>query len=225
MKVSILILMVMFYLGGMAQDKSTAEMRYIFSGHNYRVSGFGGSIMEFSVYDGDFAFYSGGGGAVIFNNTFFIGGYGMSMACDKAFHPIYNTDGSIKENDLSLSVGYGGLWIGYIFKPNDPIHFGISSKFGGGAATLIYNDFEYTDYDYHMDYIGIIAPQVELEMNLARWFKINIGVGYRFVTGVSNASYIADTQGNMQQYFSKKDFSAPYGNISLLFGGFGPKSK
>lgn len=151
MNLKFLLLSMAISVGAFAQDKPVEEMRYIFGGGEYRVSGFGAAIFEFSAYNGDFAFYSGGGGAVIFNNAFYIGGFGMGLAENQKFETVYNANGTVAEDNLSLSFGYGGLWLGYIFRPNAPVHFGISSKFGGGAATLYYSEFEYSDYDYYMD--------------------------------------------------------------------------
>lgn len=221
MNIKLLFIVLTMSVSAMAQDKQPNEMRYVFGENNCRVSGFGAPIFEFSSYNGSFAFYTGGGGAAIFNNTFYIGGFGMGLAENASFGPIYNDNGVVVEEDLSLSFGYGGLWVGYIFRPNAPIHFGISSKFGGGAAVLSYAEFDHSEFEYHMDYVGVVSPQIEVELNLARWFKINFGVGYKFIVGVSDAEYIYNAAANTRPYFDKNDFSTPYANISLLFGGFG----
>ncbi|MFO7863207.1 MAG: hypothetical protein R6U85_04340 [Salinivirgaceae bacterium] len=222
MKLQLLGVALLLTMGLNAQQE---EMRYLFSDKDYSISGFGAPIYEFSTYDGGFGMYMGGGGAVIFNNTFYVGGFGMGLATDHHFPEIYSENGNLLESELTFDMGYGGLWIGYIFMPNNPVHFGISSKFGAGAITVYDSEFKYSEYEYHNDFIGTISPQLEIEMNLTRWFKVNIGAGYRFVTGVSDAEYIADADGTRKTYFTDSDFSAPYGNISLMFGGFGPKKK
>lgn len=227
MKTTYLVLICL--LAGLTLKAQDEEMRYIFSDNDYRISGFGAPIVQFSAYDGDFAVFNGGGGAVIFNNRFYIGGAGMGMSTEHSFPDVYGKDPdnplSKPYNNLQVSFGYGGLWLGYNFQPNKPVHFGVSTKVGAGSITLYDSDFEYNDYEYHMDFVGVISPQVEIEMNLTRWFKINFAAGYRYVTGVSSEEYIADSDGTMRKYFDGDEFNAPYGNISFLFGGFGPKKK
>ncbi|MFK7954021.1 MAG: hypothetical protein AB8B73_14330, partial [Ekhidna sp.] len=41
------------------------------------ISGFGSVLFSFTSIDGELATLTGGGGAVIFDNTFFVGGYGL----------------------------------------------------------------------------------------------------------------------------------------------------
>lgn len=212
-------------LFSMTLQAQEGEMRYIFSDKDYHISGFGAPIVEFSSYDGEFAVYNGGGGAVIFNNTFYIGGFGMGMTTEHRFPTIYNDYGEPINIDYNVEFGYGGLWVGYIFMPNNPIHFGISSKFGMGALSLYDSDFEYDENDRHNDFVGVITPQAEVEMNLTRWFKISFGAGYRFVTGIGNETYRADALGTRKEFFKEGDFNAPFANITFLFGGFGPKKK
>jgi hypothetical protein len=204
-----------------AQDQD--EIQYLFGNKDVRISGFGAPIVDFSAYDGDLAVFVGIGSAVIFDNKFFIGGYGMGMATQSKFPDIYTSSGYLKSNDLQVSFGHGGLWMGYNIMPKKPIHFVVSLKAGGGAASVVDTEFEYEEYEYHFDYVGVFKPQIDVELNLLRWFKVSFGAGYRYVTGIGKATYYNNEK--YVRYFNKNDFNAPYGSVTLSFGVFGPKNK
>ena len=70
-----------------------------------------------------------------------------------------------------------------------------------------------------VDGVFVFTPQLEVEMNIARWFKINIGAGYQMVTGVDKTY----TNINNQEvnYYNSSDYNSPQASISFLFGGFG----
>jgi hypothetical protein len=200
------------------------EMQYLFGNKEFRTSGFGAPIVEFSSFNGEFAVFNGGGGAAIFNNKFFIGGYGMGMSTQPGFPNVYSENGDLETDHLQVSFGHGGLWTGYNFMPTKPIHFVVSLKAGGGAASIINTEFDFENYEQYYDYVGVVKPQVDVEMNLLRWFKISIGAGYRYVMGINDGTYF-NAEGEEIRYFNKNDFNAPYGSITFLFGGFGPKKK
>jgi len=200
------------------------EMRYLFGNKDFRISGFGAPITEFSSFDGNFAVSSGGGGAAIFDNKFFIGGYGMGMTTIHNYPNVYSENGNLQADHLQVSFGHGGLWTGYNFMPNNPIHFVLSLKAGGGAASLINTEFDFEDIEQYYDYVGVLQPQIDVELNLLRWFKISFGAGYRYVMGIGDETYYNSDLEEVR-YFDKNDFNSPYGSITFLFGGFGPKKK
>ncbi len=206
-----------------AQEES--EMKYIFTGEKkIKVSGFIGPIMEFSAIQNDFAFFMGGQGALIFNQKFYFGGYGEGLTTrhysdywiyDKYTGDFYSTDGYI-------SFGHGGFLLGYIHKSNKPIHFGISSRIGWGAInTFPIKEIEPYYYEYddsHKDHVFVAIPQIEVEFNFTKWFKVNAGIGYRIVAGIDKEIIFDDK--NSKMIYDKKDFNKPQGTITLCFGFF-----
>ncbi len=121
--------------------------------------------------------------------------------------------------DISVktSFGYGGFWLGYIHQSQKPIHFGASTRLGWGS---IYYDQYYSDFDYNfqtdkalLDNVFVIVPQIEAEFNFFKWMKMNVGIGYRVVTGI-------DKKYGGELLFDKKDFNKPEGTITLMFGYF-----
>jgi hypothetical protein len=191
-----------------------------------RISGFGGPIVEFSGVDGSFATSVGGGGAMILNN-FFIGGYGMGLATAHykniaTFDP-YNSIFTDYSNQ-PINFGHGGFWIGGNIKPTEAIHLAFSAKIGWGS--IGYMD-EMNNYHYYkesiIDNVFVFTPQAEVEFNMARWFKVNLGVGYRMVAGTDLTYNVYTTDlvyGGKEKYFENSEFSSFTGAISLLFGGF-----
>ncbi len=205
----------------MAQDDKPTQ--YLFGNNGTSVTGFGAPIIQFWSKGGDLAVSSGGGGAVLINQTFFIGGYGMGLATE---HDVENlkvmqsSGSSISYSKLRTNFGHGGLWLGYIHHRKDAIHWGVSAKIGGGAINLTDPEF---DENMHkgigLDGVFVFIPQIEMEMNINRWFKINIGAGYQMVSGVDKT--YTNTNNQVVNYYNSSDYNSPQASISFLFGGFG----
>jgi len=191
------------------------------------VSGFGSYIIGFSDVDGSFAVYNGGGGAVLLNQTFYFGGYGMGLSTSHKHDPvsILGRDNQVYDyDDLYTTFGHGGFWLGYLHNSYKPVHWGVSTKLGWGSVDLnrrqSYPDSPDFTYDYFSsDNVFVVNPQFEVEMNMLKWFKINASAGYQFVTGV-NQTYTAP-DGTDRKFFTSSDFSSPMVNLSFVFGGFG----
>jgi len=205
----------------MAQDAEKRE--FIFGGDKpVSISGFGAPVVEFSSIDGDLAVSTGGGGAILFNQCFFIGGYGLgsvSLGPNDMTIQVRDFDMSVSTySNLRRTFAHGGLWLGYIHHSEKVVHLAVSAKIGGGAVG--YSDFNYHDWNAGLgwDAVFVFTPQVEVELNMMKWFKVNFGVGYRLVSGV-NETY-TDIDGNEQRFFDSNDFSSPQVSVSLLFGGF-----
>lgn len=161
------------------------------------ISGFGGVIFSFMPIDGKLSTLTGGGGAVLFDNTFFIGGYGLGLAG--------NHDIEVQGEAFTSSFGHGGFWLGYNIKPDDLLHMGLETKLGWGSISTksISTNETVTEDD-----VFIFNPQVFGEANIAYWFKVNASIGYHKTIGVDDGFY--DTT----------DFDGPTFGISLLFGWF-----
>jgi hypothetical protein len=212
------------------QEIEKPEFRTLFQTDSpVRMSGFGGPNVEFSTFGkGDLAVSVGGGGAFLVNNRFYIGGYGQGMATYHYLTDFRTYDPVGKKwtdySDKRVNFGHGGFWIGGIFRPEDAIHYGISSKIGWGEISLIEDEYHEDRYQpYFADKVFVVTPQIEVEANLARWLKLNVGVGYRFVTGI-NRSYTAyNNDGSLigkKQVYKSSDFNSPQANVTFIFGWF-----
>ncbi len=201
-----------------AQDAKDEPFRYLFTPGDHRYSGFGGPLVQFGSAEGEFAVYSGGGGALLIDQRFFIGGYGMGLA---SRHIRENIELGGKTYDrLRTSFGHGGFWLGYVHKASNLVHLGISTRLGWGELALYDDRFDIDNYDYlTRDRIFVLHPQLEVEMNITRWFKFNVGVGYQLVSGVNGYRY----SDNQEPVFVADDYSGPQATLGFLFGGFGTK--
>ncbi len=131
-----------------------------------RISGFGGPTMSFTSINGEFAHMMGGGGGVIINNLF-LGGYGEGLT------NTLNVGGSSYLSDFDF--GHGGFWVGYEIARKKVIHPVISTRMGWGGISG-YNEITRKYID---DNVFVIIPSISAEINLTRFFKVNIGAEYR----------------------------------------------
>jgi len=166
--------------------------------NNARVVGaFGGPITEYGLSN-DLNGAVGGGGGLVINNIF-IGGYGMA-AVD--FDRLYEEG----EVDV-LDIGHGGFWLGGTYQPHRLLHLYGSARLGWGAINIDLNDgTPYRD----LDKIFVATPELGVELNLTRWFRLAGTVGYRHVAGV-----------NEDRGLKGDDFSGAIAGVTLRFGWFG----
>ena len=161
------------------------------------VGAFGAPITEFSQFKGDYIVSTGGGGGLIIDD-FFIGGYGMGTVDINEF---------IEDNEeIEMEMAHGGFWLGYTNRSYKLVHIFASTKLGWGGI-----DIEIDDQGYRTnDNIFVVTPELGIELNVFRWFKIAGTVGYRSVSGVNSIT------GQ-----SNKDFSGLAGTLTFRLGGFG----
>lgn len=161
------------------------------------IGAFGGPIVEFSEFKGESITSQGGGGGLIIDD-FFIGGYGIG-----SFQIDDLTDDN---NEVEMEMGHGGFWLGYTFRSYKLVHIFASTKLGWGGIDISIDDEGFESNDN----IFVISPELGVELNIFRWFKIAGTAGYRQVTGVNEA--LGQTN---------EDFSGLTGTLTFRFGGFG----
>lgn len=186
MKKTMFILAIVFaVMAANAQDDyQDNEIRTVFSKHKSN-GGYGALSMGYSQIDGHDAFVAGGRGAFIFDHSLAIGlgGYGFVNNLDvhSYRHPNYK---------LSLTGGYGGIFVEPIVAGRMPVHLSFPVLFGmGGISQVDLYNWDYwgpsdpiRNYDY--DVYFVIEPAVELEFNLARIFRTSAYVSYRFTSNI-----------------------------------------
>lgn len=170
------------------------------SGNKY--GGFGGPLFQFASVNNEFAFYSGGGGGLIINGQFYIGGFGMSLRSDHSVDVPVN--GSLEEHYADF--GFGGLWLGYIYKPSKLVHLNFSLPMGGGGIDFDrVGDGESSPID---DAVFVVNPSFGMEINISSWMKFNANVGYTVLAGANN------------NYMNSSAFNSPNLQLGLKFGYF-----
>ncbi len=162
------------------------------------VGGFGAPIIEWGLGN-DFNTSVGGGGGIVIENIFF-GGYGLgSVDFDRLF----------EEGDIeNLEIAHGGFWLGYTLSPYSVLHLYSPARIGWGALNIDVNDnnIRYSD----LDKVFVLTPELGVELNVTRWFRVSGAVGYRWVNGVNeNFGYQSD------------DFDGTVATLTMRFGWFG----
>lgn len=236
-RIKFLVFAAAIVISGTIYSQDDNEPRFLLNNGTGKVgvSGFGAYTMGFSSFDGEFAMYNGGGGAVLLNQTAYFGFYGTGLSTTHSrdgFTMESHTGTLIDYDKVYTRFGHGGFWLGYIHKSYKPVHFGASTKLGWGSASLsdqTYNSYNSNNYDESYNYYSIVTdnvfvvqPQLEVELNLLKWFKINASAGYQFVTGFDK--YYTNKQGNNVDFFDAKDFNQPVFNLTFAFGWFANKN-
>lgn len=171
------------------------EMKTLFGDHPFKIGGFAGPFMSFTMANDEFAHMMGGGGCVLLND-FFIGGYGIGIT---------NNIPYASNADTKINFGHGGFWMGYNFMSNRLIHPVFDLKTGWGSIK------EKTEYDGDLDEgdrIFVLTPTIGVELNVTRFFRIGVGANYQAVFLVDDPN------------FSENDFSTPGAFLSFKFGAF-----
>jgi len=213
MKKTQLLLTALLLIGACAHAQEKEEgMRYLLE-DGIQITGFGGPTVSFGQVENEFAVFSGGGGAMLINHQFYIGGFGEGLATRHKRNNVSVDGDELKE--VHTNFGYGGLWTGYIHQPNNLLHLRTSVKIAAGALTLA-DSFE-TMYDelYH-DVVFVAIPSAGVEINILPWFRVSLDAGYRHVGGLEKT--VDDNTG--LRIFNSNDYTGLHTKISLLFGAF-----
>lgn len=159
---------------------------------NVTHGGFGGPEIRFTQIDGKGNALIGGKGAWLVNHQYYLGGAGF---------------GAVKKfGNEDLSLGYGGLLMGYIF-PSQKL-FTYSVELLAGAGGISRNDNVASYGNHQEDTIIVFEPAVYAQLNLTKFANINAGISYRTI-GDSNTSGL-----------SNSDLSGLSANINIVFGAF-----
>ncbi len=165
--------------------------------------GFGGPVIKYTQIKNEPAVLVGGRGGWIINHTFIIGGGGYGLA--NQIESDYITDYSKPYIDF----GYGGFELEYIIQSDQLVHFSIYTLIGAGGVNYradSHNSWE--DWNYSSDEFFVLEPALNVEVNIASFFRINAGASYRYISGVNYDN------------LKNEDFSGFSGVLTLKFGSF-----
>jgi hypothetical protein len=165
-------------------------------------SGYGGIVLKFSSFNDQFAFMTGGRGAITINNRYTIGGGGYGIA-----NSIY-LPGSGEDTSQYFKMGYGGVELGYIFFRGNKVRIGSSLLIAAGAAFWQNNPRSDGEklFDDDFNIFPVMEPSLYCEVALNRFMWLHAGISYRYVHH-AHLDYMTDQ--------SMRGFSC---YIGLLFG-------
>ena len=181
---------VLFYISISAQENKKSI---------YLSGGFGGPYASISSFKGDLLLSIGGGGAMLFNNSYYIGGFGQStsnMLSVKSEIPTYSNS--------DIQTGYGGLWIGYILRKKKKFDIDFSIKTACGEVQLNDKTAKQTLYDN----VFVLIPEISMNFRIGSIMKVQLFGNYTAYSKLSLLDY------------NEKDFSNMAYGIKLSFGWF-----
>jgi len=157
--------------------------------------------------NGQFGLMAGGGLSLVFGHSLNLGFAGYGLVSDIRS----NTLDSLG-NYYHFQTGYGGLTIEPVLFSKKLIHVSFPVLLGVGASSLtresIYDEDTYDDTWINPEMYFVARPGVNIEINLLRILRLDLGINYRFTTG------------NELQNISISNLNGWSGNIGLKLGWF-----
>jgi hypothetical protein len=166
-----------------------------------RHGGFGAPVVKFTEIDNRFGVLVGGRGGWIINGSFVVGAGGYGLANVGNFEHVMNAPGDRGR----LAMGYGGLELTYVLRPDELVHFSAGVLIGAGG--LVWNP-QGQSGNQDDDAFFITEPELAVVLNVTRFFRAGLGVSYRFVRDVE----LFDLRDG--------DISGLAGVVTLKFGSF-----
>ena len=185
----------------LAQSSGSGGFQTLSSG-SASIGGFGGPGVKFGSLDGKFAMFAGGYGGLYLGKAFMLGGGGYSLISDYALPN--DILGSVREDNLSLNMSYGGPMVELTIMGDDAIHFGANTLVGFGSASVVSSA---GSGDLRSGNVVLIEPGLFAEANVTNWFRISAGGSYRLVTssrlGTMSASQLSGAAFDISFKFGK----------------------
>lgn len=193
--------------------KTEDELPVLFpAASRVRLSGYGHIDGGYTRVAGKDAALACAGGALLINRAFAIGLMGCGVPTRISARGYGNVT---HESGDRLELGYGGIVAGYHFFPNKLYNVALSAMIGGGAAQISnrtwVSDSTDDDDDEHVkttDPIFVAESRLTGFVNVTRWARAGVFVGYRLAGGVD------------MRNLSSEDLSGPVAGGTLQFGWF-----
>lgn len=139
--------------------------------------GYGALPVKVTSLVGQAALLVGARGAWVIGHSLTLGvaGYGLPTRVEAPFEsrsPASNT---------TLALGYGGFQVGYIFLPEQVVHFSGAFLIGGGGVAVI----ERSHYVWHpvdSAYVFVLEPEAAVEVNITPMIRGSLHFAYRYMS-------------------------------------------
>jgi len=199
-------LMFVIMLFAFAANLAAQEEETLFKG-DFEKGGFGGPVVKFTSIKNQGAIMVGGRGGWIINHSLALGGGGYGVVTE-----VDAPAGVLPlEGPLDIEFGYIGFEVEYIIHPKSLLHFSIYTLAGGGATNFVKDVGPVTESNEQAgetDFLFVLEPAVNAELNITTWFRLNAGVSYRLTSGVNQVG------------LDESDFSGMTATLTFKFGKF-----
>jgi len=186
---------------GMFLGHGASSAQETLMGGDLRHGGFGAPVVKFTQIDDRFGVLVGGRGGWIINGSFVVGAGGYGLANLDNFEHVTNPAGDRGR----LAMGYGGLELTYVVRPDELVHFSLGALIGAGG--VVWNP-QGQSGKQDDDAFFIAEPELDVVLNVTTFMRAALGVSYRFVQGVE----LFDLR--------DRDVSGLAGVVALKFGSF-----
>ena len=136
---------------------------------------FAGLDLRFGDLAGDFGAFVGGHAAVLLKSRVYLGVSGAGLVTENTlFSP------TPQVTPEPISMGYGGILLGYVVPTSKLLHLTVDVLLGAGAVDVS-RDGDSSDGDDEDDAVFLFEPTATVEVKLAPFARIGVGASYRFV--------------------------------------------
>lgn len=192
-KIIALIALVFMLLPTFAQrNNDDDDIKTLFGNNDFRTGGYGAFGFGYTIIDDKDAFVMTGRAAWLMSRSLGFGIAGAGFIND--FH--YN---AVLEEDVNLTGGYGGLLFEPILFPKSPVHLSFPIIAGVGGIAYTRSSWTNDPWDYREAWVEdtetflFVEPGVELEFNLLKFFRLALGLSYRYTSQIN----LIDTPSNV----------------------------
>lgn len=147
--------------------------------------GFGGFLEMNTMptfFNNQPALMAGGGVSLVFGHSLNLGFAGYGLVSD-----IHSNTLDSAGNFYHLQTGFGGLVIEPVLFSKKLVHVTFPVLLGIGGTSLtresIYDESTYNDQWLNPEMYFVARPGVNIEINLLRILRLDMGVNYRFTSG------------------------------------------
>lgn len=166
--------------------------------------GYGGPALKMTSLNYELGVMTGASAAWIINSSYSIGLGGYSL--------VDNVQARWPDSDTNrVAFSYGGLILGYQFKPDKLVHLGVQGLIGAGNVGYRLpwdDDFDLEDDLDRGQTVFVLEPGVTAELNVSSLIRLHLEGSYRFVSGSVLAGATDETLGGVA------------GTLTLKFGSF-----
>ena len=212
-KISLILLLVFLSSYSYTQELNTIVKRD--TSKALIIGGYGEPFIGFTQLNNDWGIMAGVKGGITFNRSF---GFGPIAKVNIGFWEFQGNNLNFNDSaNLELYMGSVGVFVEYIFKMENKIHFsipvnimvgGVAIKEDSGVKERKYYDDNKKQEAVESAGIFVIEPELNVDFNIAKFFIPSLKIGYRAVFG-SQLVNVTD-----------QNLSGAYIGVGLRFGKF-----
>lgn len=192
------------------RERSQTSSETLFAGEITH-GGYGGPAFKYSSVAGQGAWFLGARGGWLINRRVTLGGgvFGMTSRI-----PAANPDRIAGEDILDiLQFSYGGVILELHGRPTKLVNGTMTLFVGGGGVTIFDEQANRPMHGYYgtpvrNDAVFVFEPEGMVNLNIASFFRLGVGGGYRWVRGLHLDGV------------ENRDFTTPTATVMFKFGKF-----